>query len=265
MLSLRAGRLGFNAVAGMIGLCIALAVPAAALAFESPCTLPDKLLTAREKLPRIAAKIARGEPIKIVALGSSSTAGVGASSPAKTYPARLEVELQRLIPRSHIAIVNKGIGGDDSEQMMLRFKRDVLDEHPDLLIWQTGTNAALKRNNVDAFSKDLQLGLKKLRAAHIDVMFMTPQQSPRFDEAPNHQAFTDRIEQAAKRSGAPVIRRYDYMKYWKASGQMTTAEMINDDGLHMTDLAYDCLARSAAQQIAQIVRPASNMVAKLSY
>src|SRR5262249_46787554 len=40
-------------------------------------------------LPHTARKIAAGEPITIVALGSSSTAGAGASSSAAAYPSRL--------------------------------------------------------------------------------------------------------------------------------------------------------------------------------
>src|SRR5262245_57674305 len=45
-------------------------------------------------LPRMALRVAGGLPIKVVAIGSSSTYGAGASSPAGSYPSRLEAELK---------------------------------------------------------------------------------------------------------------------------------------------------------------------------
>ena len=45
------------------------------------------------------ALLARGKPIKIVALGSSSTYGAGASTSAASYPSRLADELGPPFPR----------------------------------------------------------------------------------------------------------------------------------------------------------------------
>src|SRR4051812_32009230 len=96
-----------------------------------------------DRLPRVAKLIARGEPIKIVAFGSSSTFGTGASTPAATYPSQLQIALERLFPNSPVTVANRGIPGERVSDMMKRFRRDVLEEQPDLLIWQTGTNSAL--------------------------------------------------------------------------------------------------------------------------
>jgi acyl-CoA thioesterase-1 len=213
----------------------------------------------------MAARVAREQPIKIVALGSSSTAGVGASTDDATYPSRLEAELRRILPRNKVAIVNKGVSGEDSRQMVARFQRDVIDERPDLVIWQTGTNSAIRRGDLNAFSRDLREGLRLARAAGIDVMFMTPQHSPKFDAMPDHRAFIDQIDLAARQAGAPVIRRYDMMKHWRSAGQMSLSQMVNEDGLHLTDLSYRCVARAAAKQIAAILKVPSTpvQVAKL--
>ncbi len=51
-----------------------------------------------QPLARTARSLAAGQPIKIVAIGSSSTSGAGASSPAASYPSRLAVELARRFP-----------------------------------------------------------------------------------------------------------------------------------------------------------------------
>ena len=49
--------------------------------------------------------------LTILAMGSSSTAGIGASSPAATYPSRLEAELRKRFPDTDIRVINRGKGG----------------------------------------------------------------------------------------------------------------------------------------------------------
>src|ERR1041385_6240282 len=77
-------------------------VPALAADETKPvasCTAPSDLTVLDHPLTRIARKIAAGEAVTIVAVGSSSTAGAGASSPAMNYPSRLQVELSERFPR----------------------------------------------------------------------------------------------------------------------------------------------------------------------
>ena len=59
-------------------------------------------------LPRVAHKLAAGEPVVIVAFGSSSTQGYGTSSPEFTYPNRLAAQLHRKYPTADITVVNRG-------------------------------------------------------------------------------------------------------------------------------------------------------------
>src|SRR2546423_1793275 len=93
--------------------------------------------TSLEHTPiRFRERIAQGLPIKIVAIGSSSTFGSGASSPAASYPSRLEAELKAQLPGLPITVLNKGIGGEEAAQMVARFDADVIDENPDLVLWQ---------------------------------------------------------------------------------------------------------------------------------
>jgi lysophospholipase L1-like esterase len=201
-------------------------------------------------LSRLAARVAHGEPIKIVAFGSSSTAGTGASTAAASYPSQLQAELQALFPHSEITVLNKGVPGERVQQMTRRFRRDVLEERPDLLIWQTGTNSALAHGDLGDYVDGLAHGVDKARAAGIDVVLMTPQLSPRFEAAPQRDAYLDYITRVASFRHVPVIRRYEMMKYWLDSQQMTEAEMIAADGLHQTDKSYHCLGLAAARIVA---------------
>ncbi|MBI3454083.1 MAG: SGNH/GDSL hydrolase family protein [Rhodospirillales bacterium] len=255
-------RTGFRPPRGLLmaaALSIALVGGASPLAArtEMPattttCDVPDSLLASRSALPHATQRLRRGDALKIVALGSSSTAGAGASEPEASYPSRLQAELQRMFPRSAIAVVNKGIGGQDSHQMLARFRRDVIAEKPDLVIWQTGTNSALIDADVESFVDDLMRGIEMARRAGIDVMLMGPQNAPRVQTARHRRAFTEHVLLVAAIKRVPLFPRYEVMTHWLNSGQFTRETMIDPDGLHMTDASYFCLGRLVARMIANL-------------
>src|SRR5262249_58911519 len=89
-------------------------------------------------------RLAAGKPIKIVALGSSSTFGAGASPSAASYPSRLAEELARRFPASEITVLNRGVNGDEIGGMLARLDGAVIAEKPDLVVWQLGTNSLLR-------------------------------------------------------------------------------------------------------------------------
>ena len=78
---------------------------------QDHCLVPDGLLDRTRPLPRTQARISAGDPLRIVAIGSSSTAGAGASMPSRSYPARLEAELRARFPENRIEVINKGVNG----------------------------------------------------------------------------------------------------------------------------------------------------------
>src|SRR5579883_259701 len=93
-------------------------------------------------LPHVAARLEAGEPVTVVALGSSSTQGVGATRPENSYPSRLEAELRQRFG-TEVRVLNRGVGGDSMRAMTDRIERDVIAAGPDLVIWQVGTNDML--------------------------------------------------------------------------------------------------------------------------
>lgn len=246
-------------LAAALGLFAALAAAPAFPAGLTPdaCAAPRELLTSAAALPHMAQKLALGAPVKIVAFGSSSTAGIGASSPAATYPSRFAQELHRLFPQSHVTIVNKGVPGEDVREELTRFQRDVLDQRPDLLIWQTGTNSALNRRKAPAYADRLSHGIEQAQAAGVDVLLMSPQFSPKFEAVPNHNEYLEHLTTVATERRVPLLRRYEIMKFWLSSGEMTQAQMVNRDGLHQTDASYYCLGVITAHMVAGLAnRPA---------
>src|SRR5581483_3290480 len=67
-----------------------------------PCSAPKGGVPAMGSLPDVAAKLATGLPVVIVAFGSSSTQGWGSSSPDFAYPSRLFAQLKRQYPTADI-------------------------------------------------------------------------------------------------------------------------------------------------------------------
>src|SRR5271167_1383833 len=120
-----------------------------ALATPDGCSAPAALARFDYPLRRTARRLANGDPLTIVAIGSSSTAGAGASSPAASYPARLAVELRQRFPNHVITVLNRGINGEETDQMMDRFAADVMAEHPQLVLWQVGTNSVLRDRSLE--------------------------------------------------------------------------------------------------------------------
>jgi lysophospholipase L1-like esterase len=104
---------------------------------SNPSKIPVLPIPFEHGLTHFAQSLTAGRA-KIVAIGSSTTAGEG-NIPA--YPGRLLSFLQNEYPNANIAMVNKGISGQEAPVELQRFDTDVIAEKPDLVIWQVGTNA----------------------------------------------------------------------------------------------------------------------------
>src|SRR5262249_30587633 len=159
---------------------VALVAGRPALA-ESPgsCAVPPALSDIGVPLERSAARIYQGNPLTIVAMGSSSTQGIGASAPSLSYPNRLQEELKDRFPAVEMRVLNRGVGGQDVPEELNRLDRDVVAEHPDLMIWQVGTNAVLRRDDLAADEEMIRRGVSLMKENKIDVVLMDLQYARR--------------------------------------------------------------------------------------
>src|SRR3954470_23811234 len=85
----------------MTALLLVLAFGGGAPVAEPQCTFPAKIFDMGHPLRRTWAAISTGRPLSLVALGSSSTAGAGASTVAASYPTRLRARLSSLRTPCH--------------------------------------------------------------------------------------------------------------------------------------------------------------------
>ena len=165
------------AVALIFGLALPFSAHAELLA--PSCDTPLDLIRLANPLSRLAQKLTTRGPITIVAIGSSSTAGAGASSPATSYPNRLAVELKRLFPTHSITVLNRGVNGEEVDDMLKRFDKDVVVAKPDLVLWQLGTNSVIRDQMFTDHGAAIRDGLNKIRAVGADVVLIDPQFAPK--------------------------------------------------------------------------------------
>ncbi|HEY8288884.1 MAG TPA: GDSL-type esterase/lipase family protein, partial [Acetobacteraceae bacterium] len=136
----------------------------------------------------------------IVALGSSSTLGVRASDSAHSYPAVLQTALMNALQTAHVAVLNRGIGGQDALEELKRLQTDAIAVRPQLVIWQVGANGAMRNADPASFRGRVVQGVERLREAGIDVILMDNQRAPRIDASPDHVALEAQIADVAQDS-----------------------------------------------------------------
>jgi lysophospholipase L1-like esterase len=201
-----------------------------------------------------------GLPIKIVALGSSSTYGVGASTSAASYPSRLAEELVRRFPGHKFTILNRGVNGEDVGNMLARLDTVIRDK-PDLVLWQIGTNSVLDGKAVQPQGSLLREGLARLKATGADVVLVDPQYVPRVIAKRHADDMVSLIATTAKDERVGHFRRFDLMRHWHEAEHLPFKRFVSPDGLHMNDWSYACLAKALSVAIAEAAeRPTTTAI-----
>jgi lysophospholipase L1-like esterase len=219
-----------------------------------PCLPPKGAAKSMGSLPHVAGKLAAGEPVVIVAFGSSSTAGYGTTSPEFTYPSRLAGQLRRQYPSADITVVNRGKGGEDAPQMMKRLQVEVLDMKPDFVIWQVGTNAVLRNLDPDETAKLVEEGVARIQAAGADLVLVDPQYSPKVNEhAESASRMVKLLGKVAQLRHVGVFPRFEVMRQWHESQALPIDSFVIADGLHMNDWGYACFAQLLGDDIIKSV------------
>jgi lysophospholipase L1-like esterase len=219
------------------------------------CRAPSELAAIGAPLPQTARRLHDGGPLTIVALGSSSTEGVGASRPENSYPSRLAMVLRAWFPGVPIRVVNRGIGGETAPQMAARIREQVLPEKPDLVIWQVGTNMVIRDQDPLGELEAVHDGIARIRASGSDVMLMDLQYAPAVLMHPQYREMLHVLAAVAHSEEVPLFHRFAVMRHWAEEGRMPIPVMLAPDRLHMTDVSYDCLARQVGVGILGAVRP----------
>lgn len=224
---------------------------------SDPLQIPVRPIPFEHGLSNLAKALDR-KAVKIVAIGSSTTAGEGGIAP---YPERLLALLRADHPGVWIDVVNRGVGGEEAPVELKRFDRDVIAEKPDLVIWQVGTNAVWQSpdKNPPSFYDTMMAihdGLAKLRDyGKADVILMDLQYLPAVLTPAKRDksiAMVEVISELARAAGVNVFRRFALMKGWNEVEGISFDRMVDptdDNRLHDNDLTTDRLSIALKQAI----------------
>jgi len=251
-----------RAWAGLIG-AIALVAGVPAHGADAPsCAVPPTLLEAVATLPRVGAAIERQEPLRIVALGSGTTQGIGASGPAASFPMRLEAKLQ---PRtgSRVSVVNLGVQRQLASEMLARLERDVLSHKPTLVLWETGTVEAVRGVPLDEFTQQLETGIARLRQAGADVLLIDPQYARYAPRMVNVLPFVEAMRTVAGMDQLVLFDRFEVMRHWIDNNvfhldERAAPRLAADE----IDQVYDCIGALLADVILSAAPKSNHIVAK---
>ena len=244
-------RLAIGAAA-LIAISMSAATPLAAQDAVAPprltwaCECPMSKLADPATLPHFAAAIRQKNTIEILAIGSSSTFGIGASTVDRTYPFQLQDILERTFKDRDFYISNSGVGGEVAAQTAKRLMNEVALKLPDLVLWQVGTNDVLAGVPVEAFKATVQSTLRWLKYHGIDTVLIGLQYSPAVENSARHQAFSRAINQLAAEENVLLVRRYDAMRFVAST---KWEGLLSGDGLHQNDHGYHCMAEHIAHAV----------------
>jgi acyl-CoA thioesterase I len=201
----------------------------------------------RRPLNTLRRAVRANNSVKVLAIGSSSTVGVGASRPAAAYIARLENGLEGVFKGLDFNVIGRGMSGEDAEGQSARMRHTVEDVKPDLVVWQVGTNDAIRHVDLDAFKACLHRTLAWLRDNRFDVVLVDPQYGEVLVKDAYYEMVVKAVAEVARERRVILVDRFEAMK--ELSRERGDRFYLASDDLHLNDNGHRCMAEQIARAI----------------
>jgi hypothetical protein len=211
----------------------------------SDCAVAGHLVGAEYPLARVATAIdqRRELTIAVVGAGSSSLAG----DPNLAYPAQLQRLLAKQLPNVKTKLVMNVKPRRTAAEMGEVFAKLLMDDKPDLVVWQSGTFDAIAGVDPDNFRKALDEGIETLHDGGADVILMNMQYSPRTETMIAVQAYADGMRLVSQQWETPLMDRFAVMKHWSEVGTFDFYKATKK--LEMAARIHECIAQLLADVI----------------
>ncbi|SFH88273.1 SGNH/GDSL hydrolase family protein [Bradyrhizobium sp. cf659] len=237
---------------------------------ESPpaVDMPQDIIKLEHPLRNFFDALRGQEPVRIVAMGSSSTAGRADVVP---YPYRLEMYLRQHyaepLPNVRIDVLNRGKGGQEAPEELKRFKSDIFPDGPSLVLWQIGTNAVFHKDQykfedvVDAITEGVHQLLQS-RERPMDIVLVDPQYVTamlRDDKAELSEKIVLAIRAIAEAAKVNLFQRWALMRHWHVQNGVSFDQLLDPtdrpDMLHQSDWSTLQVSKALCQAITDAVPP----------
>ena len=189
----------------------------------------------------MAATATHAAPLKILALGTSLTQGLGVP-PGYDLTAVLESRLRA--EGLDVKVINAGVSGDTSAGGLARLDWSLAD-HPQAAIIELGSNDALRGQSPAETRKNLGAILSRLKAEHVAVL-LTGMKAPR-NLGPEYAAQFDAIYPAlAKQFG---VLFYPFI----LDGVAANPKLNQADGIHPNPAGVKIIADRMMPYVKKLV------------
>jgi acyl-CoA thioesterase-1 len=215
--------------------------------YSTECKVKSPAYEGRAALRSVRRAILEKRPVRVIALGSSSSADITASSPLANYPIRLENDLEGVIEGLQVEMFPRGQSGEVAEGAAERLMAEVAEIKPDLIVWQVGTNDAIARIDADDFGEQLRETLGWLASHQIDVVLIDPQYVERLSHDTHYTGIVNEIATVASEKRVLLVNRYDAMA--DLARDNPGSSYLSNDRFQLNDLGYRCMAEYAARAI----------------
>jgi len=211
---------------------------------SSLCDAPFDDIAVPVALPRLSEALAGHKAIRVMAIGSSSTVGIGATSPSRNYPNQLSAILLQNFKGLDLTVVNRGVSGEVAAQTAERLKLQVAMDRPTLVLWQVGTNDALARVPADDFKATVRDKIRWLKSHDIDVVLVGLQYTSKALKDEHYQSIRAALRQLAEEEQVLLVRRFAAMQHLE---KVRGTPVLTGDDLHLNDTGYRCMAEHVAR------------------
>jgi acyl-CoA thioesterase I len=201
----------------------------------------------RRPLRALSRAVHAKREVKVLAIGSSSTVGIGASSPSTTYVAKLETTLEGSLKGLDFVMFARGQSGEEAQGAADRMKREVEQARPDLVVWQVGTNDAIRHVSLERFTQCLKLTLAWLKEQRIDVVLVDPQYGEALAKDEYYGRVVTAIADVARDAHVLLVDRFESMR--ELARQHGDRFYLTADNLHLNDTGHRCMAEQLTRSI----------------
>ncbi len=193
------------------------------------CDLPADLTTPDSPLPHVAAAMAAGRPVQVLAIGSGSTVGdatgnVGPafvySRPGSSFPFEMIDALRTARPAGRFELTIRGARNMTAGEMLPLLREALAAGHFDLVVWQTGTVEAVRGLRPETMRDTLLAGIKDAEGAGADVIIVDPQFSRFLRANADVGPYEAVLRQTAAATSAALFRRFDLTQTWATTGRI---------------------------------------------
>lgn len=212
-----------------------------------PCEVPGYMLLGDAKLEEVSKAVKERRQLNILVLGTGSSALSGGG--VKAYPARLEEALRRRFPDIAVNVVTAAKSRQKAAEMVENLEKMLLDQKPDLVVWQTGTVDAIRGVDPDTFRDTLDEGIDAIHETGADAVLMNMQYSPRTESMIQSGAYADTMRVVARDREIPLFDRLEIMRYWNDNGNFDLNTGTRDSA--MAQKVHDCIGRALASLIVE--------------